>query len=125
MTFAKRVFTWAAIYGVIVLAPIPFLEAATARTTGPLNYPEYYYGFGLTALAFQGVFFLIGRDPIGYRALMPVGVLEKLSFGIPCWVLYAQHRLGNPYALPFATVDLALGALFAISWFRTAKAPSP
>ncbi|HEY0435778.1 MAG TPA: hypothetical protein VGC92_04010 [Phenylobacterium sp.] len=121
MVFARRIFTLAAIYGVIVLAPIPFLEALMARTTGPVTYPEYYYGFALTALVFQGVFFVIGRDPVRYRALMPVGVLEKLSFGVPCWVLYAQHRLGNPQVLPFATIDLALGVLFAISWFKTAK----
>jgi hypothetical protein len=59
---------------------------------------------------------------VRYRALMPVGVLEKFSFGVPCWVLYAQHRLGNPYVLPFATIDLGLGALFATAWFRTPKA---
>ena len=119
--FAKRVFTWAAIYGVIVLAPTAFLEGAIAHATGPVTYPEYYYGFTLTALVFQGVFFVIGRDPVRYRALMPVGVLEKLSFGVPCWVLFSQHRLGNPQVLPFATIDLALGALFAASWFRTPK----
>jgi hypothetical protein len=52
---------------------------------------------------------------------MLVGILEKLSFGVPCWVLYAQHRLGNLAVLPFATIDLVLGTLFAVSWFRTAK----
>jgi hypothetical protein len=122
MLFAKRVFTWAAIYGVIVLAPNLFLEGYVARSTGPLSYPEYYYGFILTALAFQGVFFVVGRDPARFRPLMLVGILEKLSFGVPCWVLYAQHRLGNLAVLPFATIDLVLGTLFAVSWFRTAKA---
>lgn len=121
MVFAKRVFTWAAIYGVIVLAPNLFLEAYLSRSNGPVSYPEFYYGFVCTALVFQRVFFVIGRDPVRYRALMPVGVLEKLSFGVPCWVLYAQHRLGDPQVLPFATIDLGLGALFAVSWFRTAK----
>ena len=119
MVFAKRAFTWAAIYGVIVLTPTVFLEAYTARATGPVTYPEYYYGFTLTALVFQGVFFVIGRDPVRYRALMPVGVFEKLSFGVPCWALYALHRLGNPAVLPFATIDLALGALFLTAWIRT------
>ena len=48
MIFAKRVFTWAAIYGVIVLVPIPFLEGFVSRSTGPVTYPrKYYYGFGL------------------------------------------------------------------------------
>ena len=122
MRFAKWMFTLAAIYGVIVLVPPLFLEAMTARATGPVTYPEYYYGFALTALVFQGIFFVIGRDPVRYRALMPLGVLEKLSFGVPCAVLYAQHRLGSPSVLPFAAIDLGLVALFAVSWFRTAKA---
>jgi len=121
MVFAKRVFTWAAIYGVIVLAPNLFLESYVARSIGPISYPEYYYGFILTAIVFQGVFFVVGRDPLRFRPLMLVGVFEKLSFGVPCWALYAQHRLGNVAVLPFATIDLALGALFAISWIRTAK----
>ena len=122
MIFAKRTFTWAAIYGVIVLTPTLFLEGAIARATGPITYPEYYYGFAGAALVFQLMLFVIGRDPVRYRALMPVGILEKLSFGAPCLGLYALHRLVNPSTLVFAGIDLSLGVLFAVAWFRTPKA---
>ncbi len=123
MKFAKWVFTIAAIYGVIVLVPPLFLEATVVKMSGhPMDYPEYYYGFTLTAIVFQGVFFTIGRDPQRFRPLMLVGVLEKLSFGVPVWWLYAQHRLGQAGVLPFATIDLGLGVLFATSYLVTPKA---
>jgi len=123
MRFAKWVFTAAAIYGVIVLVPPLFLEATVVKASGlPMGYPEYYYGFTLAALVFQAMFFLIGRDPQRYRPLMLVGVLEKLSFGVPVWALYLQHRLGQAGVLPFATIDLGLGVLFATSYRVTPKA---
>ena len=122
MAFAKWTFTLAAIYGVLVLVPPLFLEGYLARSIGPLTYPEYYYGFVGAALVFQAMFFVIGRDPVRFRPLMAVGVLEKLSFAVPVWILWATHRLGNPQGLPFATIDLALGVLFAISFVRTRPA---
>jgi hypothetical protein len=121
MRFAKWVFTLAAVYGVIVLVPPLFLEAALARQNGPLTYPEYYYGFTGAALVFQAMFWLIGRDPARYRPLMLVGVLEKLSFAVPVGILLARHRLGGPSVLPFVAIDLGLGVLFAIAWLRTSK----
>ena len=122
MAFAKWTFTLAAIYGVLVLVPPLFREGYLARSIGPLTYPEYYYGFVAAALVFQAMFFVIGRDPARFRPLMVVGVLEKLSFAVPVWILWSAHRLGNPQALPFATIDLALGVLFAISFVRTRPA---
>jgi hypothetical protein len=121
MRFAKWVFTIAPIYGVIVLVPPLFLERALAKQYGPMSYPEYFYGFTLAALVFQAMFFLIGRDPLRYRPLMIVGVFEKLSFAVPVWILLELHRLGGPSVLPFATIDLGLGVLFAIAYLRTAK----
>src|SRR3954447_20056874 len=100
MKVAKWVFTLAAIYGVIVLVPPLFLEGMVAKMSGPVTYPEYYYGFTLAALVFQVMFFIIGRDPVRFRPLMLVGVLEKLSFAVPVWLLYAQHRLGQSGGLP-------------------------
>ena len=51
-----------------------------------------HYGFVFTALAFQGVFWMIGGDPVRYRAAMPWSVAEKLAFGIPCAILFATGR---------------------------------
>jgi hypothetical protein len=63
-----------------------------------------------------------GRDPQRYRPLMLAGVLEKLSFGVPVWLLHLKHRLGQAGVLPFATIDLGLGVLFATSYLVTPKA---
>jgi hypothetical protein len=74
-----------------------FLEAKTGRDYPPaITHPEYYYGFVGIALVFQFVFLIIARNPVKYRALMPVSVLEKLSFVVPTVILYFQNRLPLP-----------------------------
>jgi hypothetical protein len=108
-------FRWAAIYGVIVLTPMYFAPL-------PELGAEVLLGFVGLALVFQGVFWLIGGDPLKYRALMPLAVAEKLVFGVPALMLYAQ---GYPIALPvavFAAIDLALGLGFLLAWRRTPTA---
>jgi hypothetical protein len=122
MTFARRVFLIAAVYGFAVLLPQYFLEAKTGRDfPPPITHPEYYYGFIGIALAWQFVFLIISRDPIRYRPLMPAAVLEKASFGIPAIVLFALGRL-NAQMLAAGMLDLALGLLFVIAYIRTAPA---
>jgi hypothetical protein len=74
-------------------APQFFLEAQIGRDyPPPITHPEHFYGFVGVALAWQFVFLLIGRDPARYRPLMPIAVLEKLAFGVPAVVLYAQRQ---------------------------------
>lgn len=71
-----------------------------------------------TALAFQIVFWIIGGDPVRHRALMPAGVVEKLAFGVPALMLAGGP--GVPAAiLPFALIDLLLGAGFLLAWRAT------
>lgn len=111
LTFPSRMFRWAAIYGVIVLTPMYF--APLPELGG-----EVLLGFVGLALVFQGVFWMIGGDPLKYRALMPLAVAEKLVFGLPTLALYAQ---GYPIAPPvavFAAIDLALGLGFLLAWQR-------
>ena len=122
MTFARRVFFWAGVYGVLVLFPQYFLLERNGRDFPPvITHPEYYYGFVGLALVWQGVFLLISRDPVRYRPLMPVAVLEKLAFGIPAVVLYLQHRLSWPM-LGAGLIDLTLGTLFLVAYRGTAQA---
>ena len=105
--FARRMFRWAAVYGAIVLTPMYFLPPPAERT-------EAYFGFIGSALAFQLVYWIIGGDPLRYRALMPVGVLAKLSFAIPALTLFALGRLDALTAVPVGIdVLLALGFLWA------------
>ena len=107
--FARRVFRGAAVYGAIVLTPL-LLQPTPAGARVEIN-----LGFLGLALVFQGVFWTIGGDPLRYRALMPLAVLEKLVFAIPALTLFALGRLGGSVA-GFAAVDLALAVLFAVAW---------
>ncbi len=122
-SFARRVYTFAGIYGVLVMFPQYFLEDRIGRDTPPaITHPEYFYGFIGIVLAWQLAFLVIGRDPARFRALMPVTVLEKLAFAVPVILLYRDGRVAASL-LPFAAIDLVLGALFFIAWRRTGSAP--
>jgi len=113
--FARRMFRWAAIYGAIVLTPMYLAPL-------PEQGAETFLGFVGLALVFQAMFWIIGSDPVKYRALMPVAVAEKLVFGLPALALFAQgYPLAPPVAV-FAAIDLALGLGFFLAWRRTAAA---
>jgi hypothetical protein len=117
--FARRVFTWSGIYGLIVLTPQYFLASRIGRDTPPpITHVEYFYGFIGIALAWQVAFLVIGRDPVRFRPLMIPAVLEKLAFGIPALALFAQGRLPGS-VLFFGVLDLGLGGLFVLSWMAT------
>jgi hypothetical protein len=116
--FASRVFRYAGWYGILVLAPQYFLEKEIARMgQPPVAHPEFYYGFVGVALAWQLAFLIIASEPARYRPLMLPAVLEKLSFGIAAIVLVALGRTA-PMVIPFAAIDLTLGSLFAVAWWR-------
>jgi hypothetical protein len=117
--FARRVYTIAGIYGLIVLLPQYFMESRIGRDMPPaITHPEYFYGFVGLALAWQLCFLAIARHPVRLRPIMPVTVLEKLAFGVPAIVLYAQGRLATS-TLAFGILDLVLGVLFVLAYRRT------
>lgn len=116
--FARRVYTIAGIYGLIVMLPQYFLEGKIGRDTPPpITHPEYFYGFIGIVLVWQVAFLVIARDPARFRALMPVTVLEKLVFAVPVAILYAQGRVASA-TLVFGAIDVVLGALFFTAWQR-------
>jgi hypothetical protein len=120
--FARRVFTVAGIYGLIVMVPQYFLAARISRDTPPaITHLEYFYGFVGLAVAWQFVFLLIGRDPERYRPLMIPAVLEKLAFGVPAIGLFLQGQLPGS-VLFFGLLDLTLGVLFVTAWRLTGGA---
>lgn len=120
--FPRLVYRVAAIYGIAVLAPQYFMEERIGVLYPPaITHPEHFYGFVGVALAWQFVFLLIARDPVRYRAVMPITVLEKLAFGVPSLVLYAQGRI-TPSVLGAGVLDLVLGAFFVASYLRTPRA---
>src|SRR5579884_36129 len=80
MKFARIVFLVAGIYGLIVIAPLFFMEGVVNSTTPPaITHPEYYYGFAGTALVWQIFFIVLSRDPLRYRPMMLMAVLEKVT----------------------------------------------
>lgn len=121
MLFARRVFLTAAVYGVLVLAPQYFLEAKVGRDfPPPITHPEHFYGFIGVALAWQVLFVVVALDPIRYRPVMPVAVLEKLAFGVAAVVLFTQGRI-HAAVLGAGLIDLVLATLF-ITVFRLTPA---
>ena len=119
MKFAKTVYYVAGIYGIIALFPQYFLLEKIGVDAPPaVTHPEFFYGFVGIALVFQLVFLLIARDVLKYRALMPISVMEKLSFGIPAVILYLQNRLSLSL-FAAGLIDLFLGLLFAAAYLKT------
>jgi hypothetical protein len=125
MKFARWVFTIAAAYGVITVAPLYFMEhMINQQSPPPITHAMFFYGFVGVTLAWQLLFFALGRQPVRLRPVMPFAVLEKLSFGIGALVLHSQARL-DPNDVWFGGIDLVLAALFLIAWWRLREATAP
>lgn len=123
MTFARRVFLFAGIYGLLALGPMYFLEGRLGRDfPPPVTHPEHFYGFVGVALAWQLAFLVISRDPGRYRLMMLPSIFEKLSFAAAVWILFLQARV-SPILLGPAGIDLALAGLFAVAYRKTREGP--
>mgnify|MGYP003643451269 CR=1 FL=1 len=120
--FARRVFFWGGIYGIAVLLPQYVQDQKVGRLiTAPLDYPEQFYGFIGTALAWQFVFLLIARDVLRFRMFMLPAIAEKLLFSVPVFVLYGMERVPG-LTVVAAGLDFLLGLLFIAAWLRTRPA---
>ena len=120
--FARRVYTGAGIYGVLVLLPMYFTVDRTGRDYPPaVTHLEYYLGFVGVALAWQLAFLVIGRDPIRFRPLMPVTFVEKLIFAVPATAMFLRGNLPPP-TMAGAVIDMVLCALFVMAYVRTGAA---
>lgn len=121
MNFARRVFWWAGVYGLVALTPLYFLEERIGRDLPPpITHPEHFYGFIGVALAWQFAFLVIARDPARYRPLMLPAMLEKFSYAAPVAALFVQGRVAAP-VLVTGMVDLVLCALFVMAYLRTPR----
>lgn len=120
MKFARYTFLIAGIYGLVVLVPQYFIEASGS---GPaIAMPEFYYGFIGVAVAFQLVFIIISTDPQKYRLMILPSIVEKFSFGIAVAVLFATGKTSGQIVIG-AALDVILGLLFIVSWFKLAAPP--
>lgn len=119
MKFARGVFLVAGVFGVILLAPMFFMEGYWGRQYPPaVEHPEFFYGFVGTAFAWQLAYLLVARDPLRYRALMPLAAAAKTLFGLPACILVAFGRV-TPQLMFGAGADLLFAALFLVAYWLT------
>lgn len=119
ITFAKRAFQIAGIWGLLVLslvygAYLLGLEGVTFDT----DRPDVVHGFFLVALAWQVAFLLIATDPIRYRPLMLAAMLEKFPFTLAVLILYANGQVPQTM-LVLGLIDGILGVLFSVAYIWT------
>ena len=120
MMFARWTFLLAGIYGLLILGAGLLAEIPVGgRAQMLLEEPEFYYGFLGSALVWQLVFLLVSSDPVRWRSLMPICVLEKLAFLGSSAALVGAGRM--PIGAPFvgAIIDGLLAVLFLLAWRRT------
>jgi hypothetical protein len=125
MKFAKIVFWVSGIWGVLVLTPLYFIFNLIGRQDPPpITHPGFYYGFAGVALAWQFAFFVIATNPRRFRPMMVPSILEKLIWGVTVIVLHLQGRIGSG-DVALASVDLFLGLLFLVAFFKTSTPATP
>jgi hypothetical protein len=124
ITFARRLFLVAGIYGVVVVTPLFFLENQISANYPPaVTHPEFYYGFAFSAFAWQIVYLMLSRDPLRFRPMLIPAIMAKVGFGISVLVLFALRRLpAEGVILP--SVDLLLAALFVWAYVALGRSPS-
>jgi len=117
--FAKFVFIGAGIWGLSVLTPLYWLVDITGRHYAPpANQPHFFYGFIAVALVWQIAFLMIGTDPVRFRPLMILAMLEKFSYVSTLIVFYAQSRIPAIDFQP-AVPDGLIGLLFVAAFWAT------
>ncbi|MGB5722877.1 MAG: hypothetical protein WBM39_00565 [Parasphingorhabdus sp.] len=121
MKFVRIIFALAAAFGFLALIPGLFVEAG-GGSSPVIAGPEYYYGFTALALVFQLIFVMIAFDPDRYHPLIPIAILEKLSFFLPVTILYAQNRVAMGPVFYGAMIDGLFMLLFALAWWLSRKA---
>jgi hypothetical protein len=121
MKFSRIVFAVAGVWGLLILPPLYLEPMAATQTTPPATHVVFYYGFLGIALAWQLAFLVIATNPVRYRPLMLVAVLEKVAFVASAGFLYSQGRLAVGGEVVGAAADLTLGLLFVAAYLRTPR----
>ncbi|MFZ1947880.1 MAG: hypothetical protein WAW06_10085 [bacterium] len=119
MGFARWVFRIAGMYGILVGAPMFFLEPRLAP--GAIH-PVFFYAWVSLNLMWQVLFLVVSTHPIRYRPVVLVSVFEKASAVIVIPWLYLAGRVGGMW-LGAAVADLVFAALFIASYRVTRRQP--
>ena len=121
MRFARVVFAVAGILGLLILVPGFFtIDMIGQQFPPPVTHPDFYYGFLCVTVAWQLAFLVIATDPVRFRPLMPVAMLEKFPYVTMLLVLYAKGQLA-PAQLTAVFVDGTLGVLFVVAYLKTPR----
>jgi hypothetical protein len=121
MTFVRRLFFSAGIYGLLVLVPMYFMaDRLGAQYPPAINHREFYYGFIGVAVAWQVLFLILATDPRRYRPMIIPAILEKLGYGIVVLVMMARGEIAGGPAIG-GIIDLVLAALFAYAFVRIGR----
>jgi len=121
MRFARVVFAVAGILGLLILVPGFFTIDMIGRQFPPaVTHPDFYYGFLCMTVAWQIAFLVIAADPVRYRPMMPVAMLEKFPYVSMLLVLYARGQLAGSQ-LAAVGIDGTLGVLFVVAYFKTRR----
>lgn len=119
--FARRVFQAAAVWGLLVI-PLGYAAYLTGSdaSLSAIARPEIVHGFFLLAFAWQLVFALVSTDPLRYRPLIPLAIIEKIPFATVTFWLFSKGQVDGTM-LFLGSMDALFGTLFAIAWLKTAK----
>ena len=121
MYFAKRVFLFAGIWGLLIVPPMFFVRAEFERQYPPaVTHPEFYYGFAGVTTAWQLGFLVLASDPVRYRPLMWAAIAEKVAWVATVLTLFLFGHLASGM-LVFGGIDLFLGVLFVIALVKTPR----
>ena len=119
MKFAKYVFGIAAIYGILVIAPLYFSEQKLGlEYPPPITHAEYFYSFAGVTLVWQLLFVFIALDPAKYRSIMILCIMEKLSMLPTFCILFSQGRFPLLW-IPLMIIDFVFASLFIIAFKKS------
>ena len=122
MKFARFVFAFAGILGLLILTPGLFtIDMVGERFPPAVTHPDFYYGFLTVTLAWQVVFLIIATNPARYRPLMLAAMLEKFPYVAMLVVLHLRGQLAAAQ-LAAVAIDGTLGVLFVAAYFKTRAA---
>ncbi len=120
MRFARWVFRGAGLYGIVVVAPMFFMERQMAPGAA---HPVFFYAWVSVNLAWQVLFVVLSTDPVRYRPMMPVCILQKAAAVIAIPWLFLAGRVGGTW-LGAAVVDLVFAILFCVAYRATGSPPA-
>jgi hypothetical protein len=120
-TTAKLIFRVAATWGILALTPILFFPNRIGNPVPrPLTEPEYFHGFLALSLLFAILFLVIASNPIRYRPMMPIAILQKLVYPLAIFGLLSTHR-APPTKSFYAGTEFLLALLFILALLKTPK----